>query len=86
VPGALWADEATDFVVGSRRSESAGFTLRPGRGAGPALRAFAMNRAAGLLGRAHPDLGLIRPRASSHRLPFTLLSSPVHDRRRSPWL
>jgi hypothetical protein len=81
VPGALWAVEATDFVARARRPESAGFTLHPQRGAKAALAALGLNLSAGLFGRAHAHLGLIRPRAASGRLPFTRLQSPIHDRR-----
>ena len=81
VPGSLWADEAADFVARSRRAESAGFTLHPARGAPAASRAWALNLAAAWLGRAHPDLGLIRPRNAADDLPFTRLQSPIHDRR-----
>jgi hypothetical protein len=81
VPGGLWADEATDFVVRARRPESAGFTLHPARGTPARARAWAINLAAGILGRTHPDLGLIRPRRSAGTLPFTRLPSPIHDRR-----
>ncbi|WP_293859405.1 hypothetical protein [uncultured Alsobacter sp.] len=84
VPGSLWADEAADFVARSRRPETAGFTLQPARGASAALRAWAINASAGLLGRPHPDLGLIRPRDGAGSLPFTRLQSPIHDRRMGP--
>jgi hypothetical protein len=84
VPGTPWAEEAAEFVNRSRGPESAGFTLRPGRGHGPAVRAALVNAAAGLFGRPHPDLGLIRPRASDRRLAFSRLASPIHDRRMRP--
>lgn len=79
VPGGLWMDDLADAVALDHPSA---FTLRPRPGVAPALRAAALNLGATLLGRAHPDLGLVVPRdAAGAAQRVRRLPSPLHDRR-----
>ncbi|MHB2166963.1 hypothetical protein [Alsobacter sp. R-9] len=85
VPGGPWIEDIADAV---RDREVAVFTLRARRGPGPALRAAALNVMAGVVGIAHPDLGLVLPREcieAGERLPrVRRLGSVLHDRRGAP--